>query len=317
MKVPRRPEDERERAAQEDRLHAITTENAVLGLQRGAGNQAVARLLRDRRDARTLSRTFAGTYGGSFTHNLSPAALGDANATVNATDPRLRIQALLRDTQYAALWNSLHTFPEAIQVEPKPLNAYDAENRTLRFLPGMMLDVLGMVNGSKDFDATTFGTHLSAIVHEFTHANDHLIKKREFPSLSEVKEEGSKMGAHVRGVLDTELRAWAREAISASEVATQTASTLDPDRAQLLASWKAVTPQMGLSSAAIRQHAPGNEVIKRTLRYTEREFTSLWVSKDLPFWRAKADAWFNDNDNAAWLRNHTADMRTLVEDETA
>lgn len=174
-----------------------------------------------------------------------------------------------------------------------------------------------MVNGSKDFDATTFGTHLSAIVHEFTHANDHLIKKREFPSLSEGKEEGSKMGAHVRGVLDTELRAWAREAISASEVATQTASTLDPDRAQLLASWKAVTPQMGVSSAAIRQHAPGNEVIKRTLRYTEREFTSLWVSKDLPFWRAKADAWFNDNDNAAWLRNHTADMRTLVEDETA
>ena len=182
----------------------------------------------------------------------------------------------------------------------------------LQFNVTMLMDLMGMANGTLPFDAAQFGSHLSAVTHEFSHASDHLTKNRAYPSLDEGKQGSVPMNAHVKGVLDTELRAWAREAMSAFQVATQTASAPEPERQRLITAWKTVTPAMVFSSAAVRRYSASNEVVLRILHYTEREYGNLWTSKDAQFWAAKANTWLDDNDHSEWLKAHTLDMKNLV-----
>lgn len=192
-----------------------------------------------------IQAKFAGKYGAVLSA-LSPQHLG------------------IGDNFYGALWNDLGQSPVDVAVEagaPK----YDQASRTLYLNESVLVDLLGK-KAPNDKVKASWVAH---ITHELSHAHDHVIKQRNIrtPVL------GGREG-HTKDVIETELRAWAREALSAHQISPK---DLDDEKARLVAGWKNYAEAQLDDIAAAAQ---GNEVMDRLKRYAERELARKVNSND-------------------------------------
>jgi hypothetical protein len=156
--------------------------------------------------------------------------------------------------------------------------SYDASNKTL-YLNGDQIKFLKKYTRefasekSKQGDGAVASSHIAMISHELSHARDHIVK-------------GKEINSSTKAVVDTELRAWAVEAISAIEVATQV-KEMDKDKDILVKSWVSIKPAMLDNLAA---NAESNEIINRLQRYIIRSIKMKdalliqeWVNENKDF----------------------------------
>lgn len=163
----------------------------------------------------------------------------------------------LKDSYFLKFYNELSEHKTLILVvEGK--TSYDPSNKTL-YLNGKQIAFLKkytreFASGkSQKGDGEIAVSHIAMISHELSHARDHIIKGKEIDSST-------------IAVIDSELRAWAVEAISAIEVAAQV-KEMDKDKDILVNSWVTIKPSMLDNLAA---NANSNEVINRLQRYIIR-----------------------------------------------
>lgn len=186
--------------------------------------------------AGVLQRKFTGKYGTVL------AAL---------TPDHLDVQ----NNFYAGLWRELNQSPKDIAVEAGS-PSYEQSGRTL-YLSETVLMALLKKQAPDDKVKASWVAH---ITHELSHAHDHVIKGREIrtPVL------GGRSN-HTKDVIETELRAWAREALSAHQLSPK---NLDSEKASLVSGWKAYATGLLDDVGAA---AASNEIIARLARYVERE----------------------------------------------
>lgn len=183
----------------------------------------------------------------------------------------------LADSYFMRFYKELseHETPILV-VEGK--TSYDPNNKTL-YLNGKQIEFLKKYTRefdkgkSQEGDGAVASSHIAMISHELSHARDHIIK-------------GKDVDSSTKAVIDSELRAWAVEAISAIEVATQV-KEMDKDKNILVESWVSIEPKMLDDLAA---NADSNEVINRLQRYIIRgvkmkdpQLIQEWVSDNKEF----------------------------------
>lgn len=211
--------------------------------------------------AGVLQGKFTGKYG-SVLAALTPDHLG------------------VPDNFYAGLWRDLNQSPKDIAVEAGA-PSYEQSTRTLYLSETVLMSLLQ----KQAPDDKVKASWVAHITHELSHAHDHVLKGREIrtPVL------GGRSN-HTKDVIETELRAWAREALSAHQLSPK---NLDTEKASLVAGWKAYATGLLDDVGAA---AAGNEIIARLARYVERELARK-VNTDDP--DIPVQDWVNQERN--WL----------------
>jgi hypothetical protein len=236
--------------------HSVAAQRVLGTLPGVIGNQAMQRVVAGLPPASpVVQRTFSGTYG-KVLSMLTPKALGAA------------------DNFYAGLWNELTSSPVAVAVEPGA-NSYDQGKKKLNLNESMLIALSGHITGKK-LPKTELGSHIAAITHELSHAHDHVVKAR---AIRATKDAG--LNEHTKDVIDTELRAWAREALSAHQSSPDGLS-VDKEKAILIEGWRGATTAMLDDLKAAKNE---NYVMERLWNYLVRELQ--------PSAHAEVQAWVN------------------------
>jgi hypothetical protein len=221
-------------------LEGAPSNTSALGLQASARTvtqrQRIEAAFGATTAAAPLQAKFAGSLG-PLLAALSPALLG------------------VQDNIYASLWTDLNNAVKVIKVEQGPLG-YEQDTQTL-YLDAHMLH--GLVRHGT-LEPKVKASWVALVTHELSHAHDHVIKAREVRTPVRAGVEG-----HTKDVIETELRAWAREALSAHKVSPK---DLDDEKRELREGWQGITTDMLKNLAT---YAASNAVIGRLLRYAQRE----------------------------------------------
>lgn len=221
-----------------------------------------------------LQAKFTGSYG-ALLNQLSPDHLDVAN------------------TFYNSLWTSLQQSDKEIQVEEGP-PSYSQEKETLYF-KGTVLK--GLLKLSFE-NLAEKASHISSLTHELSHVHDHRVNKR---FVSTAEKDG--LDKHTSDVLDTELRAWAREALVAFSIAGK-GEKQDAEKKQLIDGWIGYSDDLLENVSAAKET---NYLIKRLFKYTCRELRADSVET--------VQKWFNtQRDNEGdWLRKKINHLKIAIE----
>jgi hypothetical protein len=200
-----------------------------------------------------IQRKFAGHYGDLLT-TLSPGYL-------NLPDSHI----------YSSIWTALNASEKELSVDegtPK----YD-EEKSIVHLKGEQ--IRSLTSGATNPELRTAA--IAVITHELSHAHDHLIKNRTQGEAPD----------RLKHIIDTEWRAWAREAKSAAETAPL---ALDDERKDLIAGWQTLKPEL-LNDVGNST----NKVIKRLVHYIQLYSEDIRVKTQMQF----VQGWVNANKE--WL----------------
>lgn len=182
----------------------------------------------------------------------------------------------LENTYYASLWDSLNTSQVTIYVAPASgQSSYDSNTKVLYFKKNIVNDLL-----SSNIEPAVKVSHVATITHEMSHANDDVIKKRKLS--------GGDSNEHTQKVLETELRAWAREALSAYEVGEKL-QAMDDEKRSLIDGWKNYDSSM---LDDIKSYKDNNYIIARIWIYIRKNINPVDIS-EIPQW-AKTNKQFID-----------------------
>lgn len=130
----------------------------------------------------------------------------------------------MEETYYAALWNEINDSEKEVLVLPSgDKSSYDSSTKALYFNRAIVDDLL-----TPDLESEVKVSHVATITHEMSHAHDHVIKSRELT--------GGTPDEHTKKVLETELRAWAREALSAYQAGIKL-KAMDDEKGKLINGW--------------------------------------------------------------------------------
>jgi hypothetical protein len=225
--------DEYERHADAVADRVVRGESAEALLDQMAG--------KSRGGAPAVQMKFAGTFGAILEHTLSPA--------------RLRAKG----TFYEAMFNALKDAQEVLKIEDGS-TLYDRSTKVLR-INGTVVEMLSNYAGDDkaELDAALVG-HIASLTHEMSHAHDHLLKNREIVASKD------NFDQHIATVLDTELRAWSREAVVAAQL-SKDGTSLDEEQKSLVAGWREIDSAMVHDLKGSRT----NKVIQRLFDYIQME----------------------------------------------
>ena len=145
-----------------------------------------------------------------------------------------------------------------MKIEPRSEHSYSQEQQTIFLNSTLLQELTDAAYKGMKLELEVKAAHLSSITHELSHAHDHLIKQRG------IRPQQQGLFERALDILDTELRAWAREAITAHRISPQ---QLDPPQRALIDGWRNVTEAMFDKIDASRSNA----VMDRLFRYTKRE----------------------------------------------
>jgi hypothetical protein len=201
------------------------------------------------------------------------------------------------DNYYAMLWKQLAEHEAVIHVEQGG-PTYDQATSTIRLSPHMLEQLMkdSALPPEKQMPPEQKAFWISLITHEFSHAHDHLIQNRHVrtPVLAGVE-------AHTRDVIDTELRAWAREALSAHQLSP---NKLDENNAKLVNGWLSIEPAMLGDLASYKSK---NYVVERLFDYISRELAKKVNDNDR---LVPTQEWTNNNMD--WLVDRVGVLKNGV-----
>lgn len=208
-----------------------------------------------REPARATAPTGPAPVQGKF---IGPLARDLMDINVGLIDPG-------NQTFFAAFRKELDDHATEITVYQGPDTSYQPGTKALSLHRTLLSDLAAFARqqlyGNKPGVLPVAGadvvSQLSTVAHELSHARDHVIK-------------GKAITANIDAVIDTELRAWAIEAMDAHTVG-KAVKDMDKAKQKLIDGWVAIKPAMLDDLAA---HAATNEVAARLLRYIIRELKS-------------------------------------------
>jgi hypothetical protein len=205
---------------------------------------------------------------GKFIGPLSPALLGLNTKIIN-----------VEGTWFDYLRLTLSGIPENILItDGDP--AYQPSTNTLYLRKSWFDDLeaykkkLLNPESESDLTADVAVSHIASIAHELSHVKDHLVDKKEITG-------------DVKKVLDSELRAWNIEAVSAYQAGKKLGG-MDGEKAALIESCRTITRSM---LGNLTENSD-NHVIARIKRYIGRE---LGGASDVVI-----NGWSNTNDDWLW-----------------
>jgi hypothetical protein len=227
-------------------------------------------------------------HGSSRRHPVQRKFIGTYGSTMNLLSPE-NIGA--KDNYYSVLWSELKGAKGDIKVEAGA-NSFIQESGTMQLNESMLVS---LVNNLKEKSMTPQlkASLIASITHEMSHAHDWLIKERivRTPLTAGVAE-------HTKDVIDTELRAWAREALSAYQLSP---GRLDGEKQDLVDGWQNISKEL---LHDIADASKKNEVMKRLVNYLGRELKKTVNDNDeiIP-----EQAWVNDYKD--WLGTRIETLR--------
>jgi hypothetical protein len=198
------------------------------------------------------------------------------------------LRARATGTYYETLYIELEKSDKVVAVEPGLYNYIPSKSQLT--LHG---DTLGkLVDGETEFAPEERAEAIAKITHELSHAHDHLIVGRELTG-------DGKTAEHTSKVLDTELRAWAREALTAYQLNSNQAKT-NTNTADLINGWLGFKVAM-LDDIKTYKDAK-NELMRRIWDYVDRELAHSEDANIQEFATAKKD----------WLADRISVLRTAI-----
>lgn len=183
----------------------------------------------------------------------------------------------MEETWYATLWNALNESDKIVNVaNTMGQSSYDSSTNTLYFRKKIVSDLLDI-----KYEADVKVSHIATITHEMSHAHDHLIKERTVVGGKSMNVDDS-----TKIVLETEFRAWAREALSAYE-AGKKLHNMDDEKNKLIEGWKTYNFSM---LDDIKASKAENHMVARMYTYVSKGIhpadvseISQWVSDNKEF----------------------------------
>jgi hypothetical protein len=206
-----------------------------------------------------LQGKFEGTYGAILT-KLTPANLG------------------LHASLYSTLWDPLCESETVLKVEHGS-GAYEQATHTMTLPEGLLMDLFNHVTKKKELAPDVLVSHVATLSHELSHAKDHIVKGRE------VRPKSAGADKHTEDVLDTELRAWAHEAIIAFQAGI-VIKGMDAEKKKLVDGWLGIEKD---NLQNVQESKAGNEVVARLFRYISRGISAGDASETIAWAKEHAD----------------------------
>lgn len=186
----------------------------------------------------------------------------------------------METTWYGTLWKELNDSSKDVSVAPTDgQSSYDAKTKCLYFKQSIIEDLL-----DPECAAAVKVSHIATITHEMSHAHDNLIKDRTLSG-------GGNVNESTQRILETELRAWAREALSAYQ-AGKILGSMDEEKKKLIDGWKMYDPSL---LDDIKASRGTNHVVARIYTYVSRGIRAFehseivtWVRDNKEFINAHA-----------------------------
>lgn len=191
----------------------------------------------------TVHASYGGSRGRLFEASLNPDGLGKAGE------------------EYGNLFKSLKNSPTEIQVESGRRAAFSPYGKPTLYMPDQLITELGQDMRAIKRGAPIepdFADKLSTVTHELSHAKDSVVHGKEL-----LGEKGTTdSGVKTFNVIDTELKAWASEAIVIRDSGK--------GNNKVLRGWEHVQKSTLNTWKKVKAKSKKNEVVSRYRRYVTR-----------------------------------------------
>lgn len=174
--------------------------------------------------------------------------------------------------QYAANWKAVNDSPTYVFIEAGA-PAFDKEGPILYFNKFDLTNLEKHAQGERPLEAGEFDT-IPLLTHELSHARDYVEKLLP-------EDKGRPVDERLKNTLRTELKAWAREAMSALQVWNSSKRISDaPPTPKIVAAW------LEFDERILDKLDPEHDELSRRLQdYVARGLKGAMTSKqDIPDW---------------------------------
>ncbi|NEP50137.1 MAG: DUF4157 domain-containing protein [Moorea sp. SIO3C2] len=195
-----------------------------------------------------VQRKFVGSLGEVMESAFDPKVLG------------------VTDTWYDIVYNNLKNSKKELRCEEGEAVRFNFVTNTLEIRRNLYREILKLNKKrrekSKEWtkqDEALFAEHISKLTHELSHAEDILLYEKEIPT---------PLKQRTMAVLETEVRAWAREASQLGKQLNKDYSRLSSTLQSLIYGWKTFK-RSDLES--VNEHKKDSELHRRLFDYIRRE----------------------------------------------